>query len=100
MHHILPRPDGWHWDGMFYWSAPLRRGTLYIFRPNSGQGAQTIVLKGLSPAARYRVTAEDRSTAEATYSGEALMSTGLLIRLPGKDTSDLVYLEEDRGTVR
>jgi hypothetical protein len=35
VHHILPRPDGYHWDGMFYWSPSLKHGTLYIFRPNS-----------------------------------------------------------------
>jgi hypothetical protein len=38
------------------------------------------------------VTAEDRSTKEAIYSGRELMN-GLAIRLPGKYTSDLVYLE-------
>jgi hypothetical protein len=31
VHHILPRPDGYHWDGMFYWSPDLKHGTLYIF---------------------------------------------------------------------
>lgn len=33
VHHILPRPDGAQWDGMFYWSPSLKRGTLYIFAP-------------------------------------------------------------------
>jgi len=93
VHHILPRPDGFHWDGMFYWSPSLRHGTLYIFRPNSDQESQTILLKGLSSATRYKVTAEDRSTAEASYTGEALMNTGLPIRLPARYGSDLVYLE-------
>ena len=32
VHHILPRPDGRHWDGMFYWSPPLAKGVVYIFR--------------------------------------------------------------------
>ena len=96
VHHILPRPDGYHWDGMFYWSPSLRRGTLYVFRPNSDQESQCILLKGLSPAARYKVSAEDHSTAEATYSGEALMKAGLPIRLPASYASDLVYVEEVR----
>ena len=95
VHHILPRPDGYHWDGMFYWSPSLKRGTLYIFRPNSDTQAQIVALKGLEPDARYKVTAEDRSTKEAIYSGRELMN-GLAIRLPEKYTSDLVYLEAIR----
>ena len=47
VHHILPRPDGMHWDGMFYWSPPLQRGTLYVWRPDSPDAQQTIRLKGL-----------------------------------------------------
>jgi hypothetical protein len=93
VHHILPRPDGYHWDGMFYWSPSLNRGTLYIFRPNSDTAAQSVLLKGLEPTKRYQVRAEDHSTAEKTYSGQQLMDSGLMIRLPGKYTSDLVYLE-------
>jgi hypothetical protein len=96
VHHILPRPDGFHWDGMFYWSPSLRRGTLYIFRPNSDQKSQTIPLKGLLASSRYKVSTEDHSTAEAVYTGEALMDTGLPIRLPAKYTSDLIYVEEIR----
>ncbi len=96
VHHILPRPDGYHWDGMFYWSPSLRHGTLYIFRPNSDTPAQTILLKGLEPDVMYQVRAEDHSTPEKTYSGQQLMSSGLRISLPAKLSSDLVYLEEAR----
>jgi len=35
VHHVLPRPDGVRWDGLFYGSPPLRRGTLRICRPES-----------------------------------------------------------------
>jgi hypothetical protein len=94
VHHILPRPDGFHWDGMFYWSPSLKHGTLYIFRPNSDQKTMLVPLKGLAPSTRYKVRTEDHSTPDATYSGADLMNTGLTIRLPGKFTSDLVYLEE------
>jgi hypothetical protein len=96
VHHILPRPDGYHWDGMFYWSASLKRGTLYIFRPNSDETARHVSLKGLKADAKYKVRTEDRSTVEAIYSGTELMNTGLGIHLPGKYTSDLVYIEEVR----
>ena len=96
VHHILPRPDGYHWDGMFYWSPSLNHGMLYIFRPNNDTPAQSVLLKGLEPGANYKVRTEDHSTKEATYSGQELMSSGLMIRLPGKYTSDLVYLEAVR----
>jgi len=94
VHHILPRPDGYHWDGLFYWSSSLKHGTLYIFRPNSDTPAQTILLKGLDPAKSYKVRSEDHSTSDKTYSGQELMSIGLAITLPGKYTSDLIFLEE------
>jgi len=94
VHHILPRPDGFHWDGMFYWSPSLKRGTLYIFRPNSDQKTMLVPLSGLMPDAKYKLRTEDHSTHDATYSGEQLMNTGLTIALPGKYTSDLIYLEE------
>jgi len=96
VHHILPRPDGYHWDGMFYWSPGLKHGTLYIFRPNNDQVEQRVRLKGLEPAALYRVRSQDGSVAEESRTGTALMQDGLRIRLPGKYTSDLVCLEEGR----
>ncbi len=53
VHHVLPRPDGVHWDGMFYWSATGRRGTLYVWRPESPEARQTVRLKGLQPDVKY-----------------------------------------------
>src|SRR6202022_1276610 len=94
VHHVLPRPDGYHWDGMFYWSPSLKRGTLYIFRPNSAQNTQQVALKGLSPGGRYEIRSEDKTTTRATYSGTYLMTRGLDIRLPSKYTSDLIYVEQ------
>lgn len=96
VHHILPRPDDYHWDGMFYWSPSLKRGTLYIFRPNNDQAAQRVRLKGLSAAGRYRLRSEDGSITAAVRTGAELMNTGLLIKLPGKYTSDLIYVEASR----
>lgn len=96
VHHILPRPDGYHWDGMFYWSPSLKHGTLYIFRPNNDEKTKHISLAGLAPDTKYKVRCEDHSTPEAIYSGAQLMNTGLTIVLPAKYTSDLVYLEEVR----
>ena len=43
---------------MFYWSPSLKRGTLYIFRPNSNQGIQHITVKGLAADAKYTVRSD------------------------------------------
>jgi hypothetical protein len=94
VHHILPRPDGYHWDGLFYWSPSLRRGTVYIFRPNSDQAQWHVYLRGLDPQGRYALRAEDHSLSDAAFSGAELMDSGLTVRLPNKYTSDLVYVEE------
>jgi alpha-galactosidase len=93
VHHILPRPDGYHWDGMFYWSPGLGRGIVYVFRPNNDQSFQHIRLKGLVEGKSYRVRSEDSSVTEGTRTGTELMGVGLRVRLPGKYTSDLIFLE-------
>jgi len=94
VHHILPRPDGKHWDGMFYWSGSAQRGTLYIFRPDASEAEQTVKLKGLETIQRYRVWCEDGSVAPLVRTGAELMQHGLPVRLPERYTSDLVYVQE------
>ena len=96
VHHILPRPDGYHWDGMFYWSPSLQHGTLYIFRPNNDQAELRVRLKGLEAGARYRVRSQDGSVAEETRTGAGLMQDGVRVKLPGKYSSDLVFVEAGR----
>lgn len=97
VHHILPRPDGKRWDGMFFWSPTLRQGTAYIFRPDSGDAAQTVRLKGLEPDTRYLVWSEDGAVAAMNRSGRQLMRDGLPIRLPSRYTSELVHLQTADG---
>jgi len=94
VHHILPRPDGLHWDGMFYWSPSLKKGTVYIFRPNNDEPTRRVRLRNLGVDVSYRVWSEDGSVATSTHSGGELMNEGLLIKLPGKYSSDLIYVEE------
>jgi hypothetical protein len=99
VHHVMLRPDGYHWDGVFYWSPSLMRGTFYIFRPSDDQKTMRIPLAGLTPNAQYRVHAEDGSTPAATYSGTYLMNTGLDILLPAKYTSDLIACPTSQTTM-
>jgi hypothetical protein len=92
--HVLPRPDGVHWDGMFYWSPRRKQGTLYIFRPHAAEDSITVKLKGLESGHTYRIRAEDGSLAAGTRTGAELMTQGLVVRLPHRYTSDLVYVED------
>jgi hypothetical protein len=94
VHHILPRPDGQHWDGLFYWSPSLRKGTVYLFRPDSPEERQTIPLKGLQPPRKYWVWCQDGSIQPGLRKGDELMQTGLAVRLPGRFTSDLIFLQD------
>ncbi len=94
VHRILPRADGLHWDGMFYWNASIKKGTAYIFRPNSATTHQTIVLAGLESKKTYRIHGEDGSLQAGSFSGDALMNQGMEVRLPNKFSSELIYVEE------
>jgi alpha-galactosidase len=93
VHHILPRPDGTNWDGMFYWSPPLKRGTLYVFRPDTPEESKTIRLKGLEAGESYWVWSEAGELIPGLHSGEELMSTGLTATLRRRYESDLICLQ-------
>ncbi len=95
VHHILPRPDGTRWDGMFYWSPSLKRGTVYVFRPDAKESKQTIRLKGLEGLKNYWVGCEDGSVAPGIQPGEQLMKKGLTVTLPQCYTSDLIFIQDE-----
>jgi len=94
VHHILPRPDGKRWDGMFHWNARLQRGTLFMFRPDSQETTHTVRLKGLDGGRRYWLWCEDGSIEPGERAGETLMGKGLEIQLPGRYTSDIIYVQD------
>ncbi len=95
VHHVLPRPDGVRWDGMFYWNERLRRGTLYVWRPESPESRQTVKLKGLDATKSYWLWCEDGSIAPGVRRGEELMRTGLELCLPQTYASDLVFVQDE-----
>ncbi len=95
VHHILPRPDGVHWDGLFYWSAPAQRGTLYVWRPDSPEPKQTIRLKGLEADRHYWVWSEEASVAPGLWRGQQLMDAGIEVELPQAYSSDVLFLQDE-----
>lgn len=94
VHHVLPRPDGKHWDGMFFWSEKLRKGTLFVFRPDSMDDSEVVKLAGLDPSKKYLVWSEDESTGFFVQDGKALMEKGIHIDLLARYTSDLIHLQD------
>jgi len=94
VHHILPRPDGVEWDGLFYWNHAMAKGTLYVFRPDALDAERTVRLRGLDPALEYALWCEDGSIPPGVHLGRALMDEGLRIRLPSRFTSDLIFIQE------
>ena len=95
VHHIFPRPDGIHWDGLFYWSPPLRRGTLYVCRPESPDQRQNVKLKGLQHDGKYWLWCEDGSIEPGVRRGEELMDQGLAVCLPQPYTSELIFFQDE-----
>lgn len=95
VHHVLPRPDGKNWDGMFYWNPGLKRGTLYVFRPDAPENRKTVKLKGLDARKKYWLWCEDGSIRPGIRTGKDLMTVGLDILLPGAYTSDLIFVQDE-----
>lgn len=93
VHHVLPRPDGKHWDGMFFWSQKLRKGTLFIFRPDSDDAMQVVKLAGLDPKKEFLVWSSDGSIPSTEFSGRELMD-GINVQLIERYSSDLIFVED------
>jgi len=94
VHHILPRPDGTNWDGMFYWNSKIQRGMVYLFRPDAPEASQAVKLRGLAARKKYWVWSEDGSLASGLRTGGDLITNGLNVTLQHRYTSDLIYLQE------
>ena len=93
LYHILPRPDGKHWDGIQYYDPATRKGVVYLFKPAESTDTLRIPLRGVAPALRYRVTFEDGSNPAQEKTGAELRQ-GLDVTLTGSPRSELVFIEE------
>jgi len=93
LYHILPRPDGRHWDGIQYYDPAVGKGVTYLFKPAAEPSTETIRFKGLDARAQYRVTFEDGSHPPTVRSAAELMDQGLAVTLPSEERSELVFFE-------
>ena len=92
LYHILPRPDGTHWDGVQYYDPTTKKGVVYLFKPSPVADTITLKLRGVEPGIRYRLTFEDASNPNVEKAGEEL-SKGLEVTLKGAPASELIFLE-------
>jgi hypothetical protein len=79
---------------LFEWSASLKKGVLFIFRPDSPDASQTVKLKGLEQGKQYAVWSEDGSVTGGKRSGAELMTEGLRIALRDAYSCDIIMLQE------
>ena len=93
LYHIFSRPDGIVWDGIEYYDPETCKGVVYIFKPDSPDDTQTIVLKGLDANRMYHLTFEDGSNPMASLLGADLMNAGIDVTLHGNHVSELMFIE-------
>ena len=97
LHHISPRPDGVHWDGIEYWDRVSGRGVVFAFRGSTpDETRHAYVLQGLAADRSYQVKFEDHAAADRVMSGRELMATGLAVTLPLPESSGLIFVQELR----
>ncbi len=98
LYHILPRPDGIHWDGLQYIDAdstnPIK-GLVMLWKPTDTEGSEkTVYLRGLETDTMYRLTFEDRPEQNCEKLGSELMEAGLTVTIEGESGSEMIWISE------
>jgi Melibiase len=94
LYHVTPRPDGVAWDGIEYWDPATGSGVLFAFRGSTSEQEHHFILQGIPAATRCSLTSENGSLAPLEMTGEALGATGVTLRLPEAETSDLILIRQ------
>ncbi|MBQ7638143.1 MAG: GH36 C-terminal domain-containing protein [Clostridia bacterium] len=96
LYHILPRPDGVHWDGVQYACPDASgeiKGAAFLFKPSPEAGETSrIFLRGLDPDAEYRLVFEDRPEQNLTATGKELSETGTEVSIPESVGSEIIWI--------
>jgi hypothetical protein len=96
LYHILPRPDGVHWDGLQYIDLNSENetiGMVLLWKPTDTEGPQkTVKLRGLEAEVSYQLTFEDRTEQNAVYTGAELMENGLTVTIAEATGSEMIWI--------
>jgi alpha-galactosidase len=96
LYHVSPRPTDDGWDAFQYHDPKRGTGAVLVFRAKSPSAQGAFRLDGLKPDAVYTLRFEDYDVSRAVATGRSLMRDGLSIHLPAQESSQVVYLEEQR----
>ena len=101
LYHILPRPDGVHWDGFAYIDADAEsstKGLVMLWKPTNEEGdTKVIKLRGLNAETTYRVNFDDRTEQSCTMTGAQLMNEGLSVTMTGESGSEWIWIVEQKS---
>ncbi|MFB3826300.1 MAG: alpha-galactosidase [Bryobacteraceae bacterium] len=100
VHHLLPQPLIWtpplaaprEYEAIEYFHPGLNRGVVLAFRANVAAQAPVLKLRGLKPAARYRVVSASSGIARSG-TGAGIMRDGVRASLPRPYTSDILWID-------
>jgi hypothetical protein len=93
LYHVSPRPTENGWDAFEYYDPQRGAGALLVFRANSRSAQEVFRLDGLEPDAAYTLRFVDHDVPPITRAGRPLMRDGLSIRLPSRESSQIVDLK-------
>lgn len=97
IYHVMPRPRDDGWDGIQYFDPQTGNGVLFAFRSGSADPSEFAVkLRGLDPQKAYVLAPEDGSVKAGSYSGKQLMTQGLVLSIPEREGSDLIFIQQAR----
>lgn len=91
VYSLLGRAHPRSWDATEFYDASAGRGLVFVFRNDTAAAARTFPLRGLDAAARYRIEMIDAGETRVAAGGE-LMGTGLTVRIPERNRSDMILL--------
>ena len=97
VYHILPMADGVYWDGLEYFNAGIRKGSVFLFKPSAKAvdgDSKVIKLKGLNRNAHYALTFQDRANLNCVMTGAQLMDTGIAVTgMTGDRASEIIWID-------
>jgi len=96
VYHILPPPDGTHWDGVQYFNPKLNKGSVLLFRPGTAAAGLTVSfkLKRLVRGATYTLGFQDDPSQNTTKTGAELMDSGITVgsSVGGNFASEIIWI--------